>query len=74
MSRLANCTNRPKVIKALQRAGFQVHAGGKHAIITDAEGNFLSVIPNARQLNPYTLKAILKQVRLSEDEFVKQYR
>lgn len=74
MSRLANCNKRPKVIKALERAGFVIQPGGKHAGVFDAQGNFLSVLPNARQLNPHTLKAILKQVGLSEDEFIKLYR
>ena len=74
MSRLANANKQVKVIKALKRAGFQIRAGGKQQIVVDAEGNFRSTIPRAKELNVHTLRAILKQVGLSEKEYVTLYR
>ncbi len=73
MSGLANANKRPKVIRALRRAGFQIHPGGKHAIVTDADGNLISTIPNARELNPSTLRAILKQCGLSVERYLELY-
>ncbi len=74
MSRLANANKQAKVIKALKRAGFQIRSGGKHQIVVDAEGNFRSTIPRAKELNVHTLRAILKQVGLSEKEYLSLYR
>ena len=74
MSRLANANKQAKVIKALKRAGFQIRAGGKHQIVLDSEGNFRSTIPRAKELNIHTLRAILKQVGLGEQEFLGFYR
>jgi predicted RNA binding protein YcfA (HicA-like mRNA interferase family) len=73
MSRLANANKRPKVIAALRRAGFHIVHGGKHAIVTDANGEFVSTLPNARELNPTTLRAILKQCGLSVAAFLELY-
>ena len=74
MSRLANANKQAKVIKALKRAGFQIRAGAKHQIVVDAEGNFRSTIPRAKELNVHTLRAILKQVGLSEEGYLVFYR
>ena len=74
MSRLANANKQAKVIKALKRAGFQIRAGGKHQIVVDENGNFRSTIPRAKELNIHTLRAILRQVGLSEEEFLGFYR
>ena len=74
MSRLANANKRPKVIKALKRAGFQVRSGGKLQIVVDANGNFRSTIPGVKELNIYTLRAILKQIGLSEKDYLRFYR
>ena len=73
MSRLANANRRSKVIAALPRAGFHVVPAGKHAIVTDANGDFVSTLPNARELNPTTLRAVLKQCGLSVTEFLDLY-
>lgn len=74
MSRLANANNRTKLIKALKRAGYQIHEGGKHSIVTDADGAFLSTVPRTREMNVNTLRAMLKQVGLSEQEYLRLYR
>ncbi len=74
MSRLANANKRPKVIKALKRAGFQVRSGGKHQIVVDTNGNFRSTIPGVKELNIYTMRAILKQIGLSEKDYLWFYR
>ncbi len=74
MSRLANANKQARVIKALKRAGFLIRPGGKHQIVVDAEGNFRSTIPRAKELNVHTLRAILKQLELSEKEYLSLYR
>ena len=73
MSRLASANKRAKVIRALGRAGFTIVAVGKHALVTGADGKFLSTIPNSRELNPNTLQAILRQCGLSVEEFLDLY-
>jgi predicted RNA binding protein YcfA (HicA-like mRNA interferase family) len=73
MSRLANCNKSTKVIRALRRAGLQVHPGSRHTIVADAQGTFLSTVPNHRSLNVNTLRAIIKQCGLTEEEFIRLY-
>jgi predicted RNA binding protein YcfA (HicA-like mRNA interferase family) len=72
VSKLANANIRSRVIRALRRAGFVDRAGGKHTIMQHPDGRF-TVIPIAKRLNVHTLQAILKQCRLSEDEYLKLY-
>jgi len=72
VSRLANANVRIRVIRALKRAGFIDYHGGKHTIMEHPDGRY-TVIPNARRLNVYTLRAILKQCRLSEEKYLCLY-
>ncbi len=56
-----------RVIKALQKAGFRVIKQGKHIGLSD--GSHHIVIPRHKRLNPYTLKAIIKDAGLTDNEF-----
>jgi predicted RNA binding protein YcfA (HicA-like mRNA interferase family) len=72
MSRLANANVRARLIGALRRAGFEEHQGGKHTIMAHPDGRY-TAIPRHRRLNPLTLKAILKQCQLTEQEYLRMY-
>ena len=72
MSGLANANAHAKVIRALQRAGFEKRQGGKHTIMAHPDGRY-TTIPRHPRINPLTLKAILKQCRLSEEEYLSLY-
>jgi predicted RNA binding protein YcfA (HicA-like mRNA interferase family) len=72
MSSLANANVRTRVIRALQRAGFQERQGGRHTIMVHPDGRY-TTIPRHPRINPLTLKAILKQCRLSEQEYLRLY-
>ena len=74
MPKLSNANKRARVIRALRRAGLHDHAGGKHTIMTDAGGNFVTTIPNARVLNVITLRAILKQCGLTAETYLRLYK
>jgi len=73
MSRLANANVRSKVIRALRRAGFVEHQGGKHTIMEHPDGRY-TTIPRHRRIKPLLLKKILKQCGLTEEEFLRLYR
>lgn len=72
MPSIANANKQTQVIRALERAGFERRSGGKHTIMAHADGRY-TVIPNHRQLKPGTLRAILKQCRLAEAEYLDLY-
>lgn len=75
MSRLANANHRGKVIKALQRAGLEKDEGGKHTIMVHREdATRCTTIPRGSRIKPGTLRAIIKQCGLTEDEFLHLYR
>lgn len=63
-----------RVLRALKRAGWEVHGGTKHykLIRTDTPGA-LSV-PRSTPLKKGTIRAILRQANLSLEEFWKLYR
>lgn len=69
MPNLANATDRRKVIRALRRAGFVDHAGGKHTIMEHPDGRY-TTIPNHKRLKVGTLRAILKQCGMTPEEFL----
>ena len=69
---LANANARTKVIRALRRAGFVDHAGGKHTIMEHPAGAY-TTIPNHHRLKVGTLRAILKQCGLTESEYLALY-
>jgi len=72
MPSLANANHRRKVIRALRRAGFVERHGGKHTIMEHSDGRY-TTIPNHSRLNVNTLRAIVKQCRLSEAEYLELY-
>ena len=73
MPSLANANVQSKVIRALQRAGFERRSGGKHTIMEHPDGRY-TVIPNHTRLKVGTLRAILEQCGLSEAEFIESYK
>ena len=54
--------------KALERLGFTfLRQRGSHAIMR--RGNHGCVVPMHREINPGTLRGVLKQAGVTEDEF-----
>jgi len=72
---LANKNVRSKVIRALERAGFHRDEGGRHTILFDPHNpRRHTTIPRHTRIKPRLLNAILKQCRLTIDEFLGLYR
>jgi predicted RNA binding protein YcfA (HicA-like mRNA interferase family) len=58
-------------IKALGKAGFYIlRQRGSHIILRRDEPFAEVVVPNHQELDKGTLRAIIRQVRLSVDEFI----
>jgi len=74
MSRLPTLTPK-QVLAALKRAGFvegHVHAKGSHIFLWNPETRASTVVAmHAKDLPRPLLKTILKQAKLSEDDFLK---
>ena len=63
-----------KVIKALSKLGFQpVRQRGSHIVVAKQteKGKIGAVVPNYDEIPIGTIKSILQQAKLSEDEFLK---
>ena len=73
MGRLASANDRAKVIKALRRAGLLERQGAKHLVMYRPDGRLVT-IPGAKRLNVNTLRAILMQAGLTEEQFLRFYR
>ena len=58
-----------RVVRALSKAGFKVIKEGKHIGMSDGEHRV--TIPRHPRLNPYTLKAIIKDAGLTDEGFKK---
>ena len=59
-------------IKALAQAGFYFHhQRGSHVVLRRDEPRSMLVVPNHRELDRGTLRAIIRQAGLSLDEFVR---
>ena len=57
-----------RAIKAFQKTGFWISkSGGKHIGMTD--GTRKITIPRHKRLNPYTLKSIIRDAGLTDEEF-----
>lgn len=56
-----------RVVKALLKSGFKVVREGKHIGMFD--GNHHLTIPRHKRVNPFTLKGIIKDAGLSDEEF-----
>ena len=72
MSGLSGYSDRGRVIKALERAGFQRAQGAKHLVMHHANGRH-TTIPNSRVLKIGTLKAIIRQCGLTHQQFIELY-
>ena len=62
-----------EVIKKARKAGFvfRRNTGGTHEIWWNEAGRKTCVIPHHHQIKPGTLKSIIRQMGLTEDEFMK---
>jgi len=58
-----------RVVNALTKKGFRIIKQGKH--IGMSCGTHRVTIPHHRRINPYTLKAIIKDAGLTDEEFKK---
>ena len=58
-----------RAIKTFSKAGFKVIKQGKHIGMSD--GNRHLIIPRHNRVNPYTLKSIIKDAGLTDEEFRK---
>ncbi|MEO5356482.1 MAG: type II toxin-antitoxin system HicA family toxin [Nitrospirae bacterium YQR-1] len=56
-----------RAIKAFSKFGYNVVSRGKH--IGMFNGTYRITIPNNKRINPYTLKAIIKDAGITELEF-----
>jgi len=56
-----------RVIRALSKSGFRIITEGKHVGMSD--GIHHVTIPRHKRVNPYTLKAIIKDAGLSDEQF-----
>lgn len=55
------------VVKALQKAGFELRRQGKHIVMSD--GTRIVTIPRANPINAYTMGGIARDAGLTADEF-----
>ena len=59
-------------VRALQKIGFSVRRQhGSHIILRRNDPFAQTVVPNHRQIDRGTLRAILRQTNLSVDEFIR---
>lgn len=58
-----------RVVKALSKVGFRIIKQGKHIGMSDGTRHL--TIPRHRRVNPYTLKEIIKDAGLTDEEFKK---
>ncbi|MBI3459177.1 type II toxin-antitoxin system HicA family toxin [Candidatus Azambacteria bacterium] len=56
-----------RAITAFKKANFWVLGGSKHIIMTNGARKI--VIPRHTRLNPYTLKSIIRDAGLTNEEF-----
>ena len=56
-----------RIVNALYKAGFQIIRQGKHIGMSD--GKHFIVIPRHKRINPYTLKGIIKDAGLTDEQF-----
>ena len=58
-----------RAVSVFKKAGFWILSGGKHIGMTN--GTRKIVIPRHSRINPYTLKAIIRDAGLTDGEFKK---
>ncbi len=71
MSKLPQVSG-PDVVRVLQKLGFTVRRQhGSHIIMRRDDPFAQTVVPNHRQIDRGTLRAILRQTEITAEEFVK---
>jgi predicted RNA binding protein YcfA (HicA-like mRNA interferase family) len=65
-------TNR--VLKALERAGWEIHGGTKHYKLLHATKPGILVVPRSTPLKKGTIRAIIRQAGLSLQDFWNLYK
>jgi len=58
-----------RAVRAFSKSGFRIVTRGKHLGMSD--GSHRITIPDHKRLNPYTLRAIIKDAGLTDEEFKK---
>jgi len=58
-----------RAVRAFSKAGFRIVTRGKHLGMSD--GSHRITLPEHKRLNPYTLRAIIKDAGLTDEEFKK---
>lgn len=58
-----------RAVRAFSKVGFKIVTQGKHIGMSD--GMHRITIPNHKRVNPYTLRTIIKDAGLADDEFKK---
>jgi predicted RNA binding protein YcfA (HicA-like mRNA interferase family) len=58
-----------RVVNALSKVGFRIIRQGKH--IGMSNGIHHLTIPRHKRINPYTIRAIIKDAGLTDEEFKK---
>ena len=56
-----------RVVKAFKKIGFVARKEGKHTIMVKEK--IILSIPRHKSLNPYTLKGIIKDAEITDNEF-----
>lgn len=70
MTRLPQVSG-PDLVRALQKAGFAVRRQhGSHIVMRRDDPFAQTVVPNHRQIDRGTLRAILRQIDMSADELI----
>jgi len=58
-----------RAVRAFSKAGFKLITKGKHIGMSD--GTHRITIPDHKRINPYTLKSIIKDAGLTDEDFKK---
>ena len=56
-----------RAVRALKKAGFTQERSGKHIALTN--GVRLVTVPRHKRLNPYTLRSIIRDAGLTDEDF-----
>lgn len=56
-----------RAVNAFSKTGFRIIKQGKHIGMSDGKRRI--TIPRHKRINPYTLKSIIKDAGLSDEEF-----
>ena len=73
MRRLVSRNRRDRALRTFRRLGFLIDEGGSHTHVHHEDGRFATV-PRGPTIKPRLLALILKQLRITEEEYVREYR